>query len=158
MCGRISHTTQNWSLAGSFFFLFQSSSSHSHIFTQVLSGCFVYRYHHVFYLIRGIKVAELWEKEKVIEKDVGQPWERKKSHPSLSAFILLSKTFQNIWSGNWKHLPVCACVCYVMPQEMLPEDKHWSHWCLFSVYFISPNVHTITHTHTLGGCLLAYTP
>lgn len=42
-----------------------------------------------------------------------------------------------------------------MPQEMLAEDKHWSHWYLFSSYLTAQNTHPHTNTHL--GNMHSYT-
>lgn len=61
---------------------------------------------------------------------------------------------------RWKHLPsVCVSVCvflkslvikqhYVIPQEMLAEDKHWSPW-YFLLILPHGSEYTHRHVHTL---------
>lgn len=96
-------------------------------------------------------------------------------HPNRSSLFSFTKSILCHYlhlAGSWKHLAmcVCACVCiyvfvkcsvikkhYVMPQEMLAEDKHWSRWYLFSSYLISQTTHAYRHTTTHLGNMHSHT-
>lgn len=93
--------------------------------------------------------------------------------PPEVLFLLYKVYFLPLCTSPWQletfssreHANVRVCVLvkcsvikqhYVMPQEMLAEDKHWCHGYLFSSYLIDPithlQAHTHKHTHSLGKC------